>query len=333
VRFTFAHPQRAEAELRAVLPPEVVSRVDWSSLHHESGSVVDPELKESQSDLLFSARLHGGQPLLFYVLLEHQSTVDRWMSLRMLRYVVRQLQHWRKEHPQSEALPVVVPLVMYHGAQGAWMAPRRLEELFALPGEGAEQERWRALVPRFEYLLDDLTAEREEALRARPGPPLARLALLLLRYGRDEELAARLEGWKVLFAQVQAHPEGLEDLRGVVRYLLEVGDAEAHKAMARVLKSVAGEQREEELMMTLGEKLIEQGRQQGLAEGQAAARAAGRVAGQAVARAEDVLRILAVRGIAVDEKARTLILTCADLATLDRWFDQALSAARFADLW
>ena len=115
------------------------------------------------------------------------------------------VEHWRKEHPESEALPVVVPLVMYHGPEGAWTAPRRVEELFELPGEGVERERWRALVPRFEYLLDDLTAEREEALRTRPGPPLARLALLLLRYGRAEELAARLEGWKALFAQVQAY--------------------------------------------------------------------------------------------------------------------------------
>jgi predicted transposase YdaD len=60
-RFTFGHPERAAAELRAVLPPEVVARVDWSSLRREPASVVDPELRESQSDLLFSARLHGGR--------------------------------------------------------------------------------------------------------------------------------------------------------------------------------------------------------------------------------------------------------------------------------
>ena len=90
-RFTFSHPERAAAELRAVLPVEVAARVDWSSLHHESSSVVDPELKERQSDLLFSARLHDGQPVLLYFLLEHQSSADRWMAFRMLRYVVRQL--------------------------------------------------------------------------------------------------------------------------------------------------------------------------------------------------------------------------------------------------
>ena len=76
VRYTFGHPERAEAELRAVLPAYVVSEVDWSSLRQESGSVVDPELRETESDLLFTARLRTGRSLLLYVLLEHQSSVD-----------------------------------------------------------------------------------------------------------------------------------------------------------------------------------------------------------------------------------------------------------------
>ena len=123
VRFTFGHPERAAAELRAALPSQVVSQVDWASLKQEPGNVVDPELRETESDLLFSARLLGGRPLLFYVLLEHQSSVDRWMALRMLRYVVRQLEHWRKENPGIQLLPLIIPLVMYHGQEGGWSAP------------------------------------------------------------------------------------------------------------------------------------------------------------------------------------------------------------------
>ena len=62
-RYTFAHPERAAAELHAVLPPHVVSSVDWSSLRREPGSVVDAELRETESDLLFTARLRSGHPL------------------------------------------------------------------------------------------------------------------------------------------------------------------------------------------------------------------------------------------------------------------------------
>ncbi|HZH77754.1 MAG TPA: Rpn family recombination-promoting nuclease/putative transposase [Archangium sp.] len=156
--------------------------------------MVDPELRETESDLLFPARLRTGRSLMLYVLLEHQSSVDSWMALRMLRYVVRQLERWRQEHPESTRLPLIVPLVMYHGPEGTWTAPRRVEDLFELPNEEEERQRWRALVPRFEYLLDDLTAEREEALRARAGPPLVQLAWLLLRYGRTRRAGPETVG-------------------------------------------------------------------------------------------------------------------------------------------
>jgi Putative transposase, YhgA-like len=261
--------------------------------------------------------LRTGRPLLLYVLLEHQSSVDRWMALRMLRYVVRQVELWRQQHPESTRLPVIIPVVMYHGTDETWTAPRRVEELFDMPEEGAERERWRALVPRFEYLLDDLTAE---ALRARPGPPLVRLAWLALRYGRTGELAQRLPDWTVLFAQVQAAPDGAENLRMVVRYLLYIGDSTAHEATEQVLHSVVDAQRAEELMRSWGEELIERGMQRGLARG------------RAEGRAEDVLRILAARGIHVTDEARQRILSCTDIPTLDRWFDRALKASTLSNV-
>ncbi|WPB76923.1 Rpn family recombination-promoting nuclease/putative transposase [Archangium violaceum] len=299
--------------------------MDWSSLRREPVSVVDPELRETESDLLFTARLRTGQPLLLYVLLEHQSSVDPWMALRMLRYVVRQVERWRQEHPESTRLPVIIPLVMYHGPDGVWTAPRRVEELFELPQEEEAREQWRALVPRFEYLLDDLTAEWEEALRARSGPPLARLAWLVLRYGRMGELARKLPDWVALFAQVQANAEGAEHLVVVIRYLLWVGkDAAVHAAARQVLHSVLDAQRAEELMGTWAEEMLEKGRVRGRQEG----REAGLQHGLSVG----ILRILTARGVPVDEEARQRILTCTDMATLDRWFDRALNATTLADV-
>jgi predicted transposase YdaD len=347
VRYTFGSPERAAAELRATLPAHVVSEVDWASLRQESGSVVDPELRETESDLLFTARLRTGRSLLLYVLLEHQSSVDPWMALRMLRYVVRQLERWRQEHPESRLLPLIIPLVMYHGPGGAWTAPRRVEDLFELPDEEEERQRWRALLPRFEYLLDDLTAEREEALRARPGPPLVQLAWLLLRHGRTDELARKLPDWVAIFAQVQATPEGLEHLRAVLRYLLLIGDEPVHEAVEQVLHSVLDEQRTEELMRSYGKELMdlmEQGRQQWLARGREEGREKGREEGREEGlkqgleqgrlhgRAEAVLQLLTARGLHVDSAVRQSILSCSDMATLDRWFDRALHATTLSEV-
>jgi len=320
VRFTFGQPERAAAELRVALPAEVVAQVDWDSLRQEPGSVVDEELRETESDLLFSARLTGGRTVLFYVLLEHQSSVDPWMALRMLRYVVRQLERWRQDHPGSVLLPVIVPLVLYHGPEGGWSAPRRVEELFDLPGEGELTEHWRALVPRFEYRVDDLTAQRAEALMARPGPPLVRLALLALRYGRSEELAERLPTWEALLVELQASPDSLGELRVLFRYLLLVGDEAAQAAAVAMLETLVGPERAEELEMDVFEKYIERGRQQGLTQG------------LSQGKAETLLRILSARGVHVDDTSRQRILSCRDIATLEQWVDRALKASHLSEV-
>lgn len=324
VRFTFSKPEHAAAELRAALPPQLVAQVDWTSLRREPSGVVDAELRESESDLLFSARTNAGRTVLFYVLLEHQSSVDRWMALRMLRYVLRLLERWRQEHPGSSLLPIILPLVLYHGPGGTWSAPLRLEELFDVPGEGEHPEYWTEWVPRFEYRVDDLMAQLAEALMRRPGPPQVQLALLALRYGRTEELAERLPGWAALLAQLRAAPDSLEELSVLFHYLTLVAEKAARPTTVAMLKSVVGAHTAEELMLSWSEEHFERGRQQGKAEGKAE--------GMAQRSAEYLLRTLTARGLHVDDQARQRILSCTDMPTLDLWFDRALKATRLSEV-
>jgi predicted transposase YdaD len=326
VRYTFENPERAAAELCLALPPFVVAQVDWSSLRAERSSVVDPELRETETDLLFSARLKDGRQVLFYVLLEHQSTVSRWMALRLLKYVVRQLEHWRRGNPDSELLPIILPVVLYHGPEGAWTAPRRVEELFDVPEE--ERALWQQLLPQFGYGLDDLTQEREEALRVREAPALVRLVLLVLVYGRSAQLGQRLPGWKELFDAAYQAPNGEEEVTVLFSYLLRVVAEEDKAVTVDMLKSLVGEQRKEELMGTFFEEYFEKGRQKGLDEGLAK----GRVEGLAQGRADAVLQLLAFRGVSVSPEARERILSCTDLATLGRWFERAAKATHISEV-
>ena len=323
-RFIFGHPERAAAELRAALPPQVARQVDWSSLRPEPVSVVDEELRETESDLVFSASRWSGRRVLFYFLIEHQSTVQRFMALRMLRYVTRLLYRWHEEHPDQDYLPRVFPLVVYHGREGPWTAPRRVEELFHPPDEDEDWDGWLRFVPRFEYLLDDLMGEREEVLRARPGPALVRIALLALRFAPTEELAQRLPGWRELFAEVWVVQDGAAALRAVASYLIEVGNEAVRKATSGVLRSALGAKPAEEMMMTVGEKLREEGRQLGRVEG--------RVEGRAEGLAEAVLRILSIRGVLVGEAIRKSIVGCTDVQTLEQWLHRAMTATRASDV-
>jgi hypothetical protein len=133
-------------------------------------------------------------------------------------------------------------------------------------------------------------------------------------------LAVLLEGWSPVLAEVLVSPEGPEYLRAAVHYLHKVGPEGALEALWRVLDSVAREQRAEEVMTSFKLEFLEEARIKGLLEG------------QAQGRSESVLRVLASRGISVDERARQKILACRDLTILDQWLERALKATSLTDL-
>jgi predicted transposase YdaD len=105
---------------------------------------------------------------------------------------------------------------------------------------------------------------------------------------------------------------------------VKVAPKEDKAVMVDMLESLVGMQRAEELMGTLSEEYFEQGRMEGRVEG--------RVEGLAMGRAEGVLRILAVRRVSVDGKARQRILSCTDLDTLALWLERAGTATHVSEV-
>jgi predicted transposase/invertase (TIGR01784 family) len=104
---TFKDPRRAAEELRHVLAPELARNIDFTTLAVEPGEFVDEELRERHTDLLFSAVI-AGTKIRIYVLFEHQSSVDPWLPLRLLSYMLRIWEEVRKQQPESRTLPAIV---------------------------------------------------------------------------------------------------------------------------------------------------------------------------------------------------------------------------------
>jgi hypothetical protein len=130
-KLVFSDPARSAAELRVILPERVSRHIDWDSLQAVHASFVDAALNQRHGDLMFSARLVEGNEAYLWLLFEHQSTIDRWMPLRMLEMAVEFLKGWRKEHPEALRLPAILPIVLYQGAT-PWTTPRTLAELYDL---------------------------------------------------------------------------------------------------------------------------------------------------------------------------------------------------------
>lgn len=327
-RYLFNHTARTEALLRHNLPAFLMAEVDGSSLRRESGTLVDGE-RETRKDLLFSARClqsASDEPPHFF-LIEHQSSVDPWMALRVHDYVWRLIQHWREQHPQSRWIPEVTPLVVYPRQGRTWSAPLRLGDHYPVRARADKQGLpW---ILRSGYWMDAVSNEHEA--RAHGGPPLVSLGLLMLSFAGTRQLARRLPYWSDLFAQVYA-TDGPQTLYRVVRYVHHLGDEEAVAAIRRVLHSIMESTRAEAFMRTMAEVLKERGHREGKAEGLAEGEARGEAKGEAKGLSKAILRLLAARGLRVDEASQERIQNCRDVATLERWLDRSLNAARLSDV-
>ncbi|MFE2996405.1 Rpn family recombination-promoting nuclease/putative transposase [Nocardia sp. NPDC059246] len=115
-----------------MLPPAVSARVDWDALELQPCSFVTPELRSRFSDLLFRTRL-AGHDAFIYVLVEHQSQPHPLMPFRMLEYMVRIWNHYIDDHPKTDTLPVVIPMVVHAGPNGRrWNKPTELADLISI---------------------------------------------------------------------------------------------------------------------------------------------------------------------------------------------------------
>jgi len=261
-KHVFSQVEHASGELRSVLPPGLVARIDFATLRACPGSFVDETLADRHADLLFSVEL-SGRPAFVYLLMEHQSTVDPLMPFRVLRYVVRIWDAYLADHPDAERLPAIVPVVVHHSETG-WTGAVAVEQLLDVD-EGTLADAGPHL-PRLRFVLDDLGSASDEALQARAMTALGRLVLWCLRDARRHgEILRRLDRWGETMREVLRAPTGVAALSAVLRYLLEVADVPIDELRAAVVARVGDEVKE--AMATTAEKLRKEGRDEGRVEG------------------------------------------------------------------
>jgi predicted transposase YdaD len=259
----FGNPYNAAAEIRCVAPRDLVALMDFASLTSVPGSFRDVALAGSSSDLLFSMRI-AGRNTLVYVLFEHKSSTDRWVSFQLLRYTVRIWERCRHEDPKLERLPPIVPLVVHHNDAG-WTGGYSFREVVdPVVNELPELGR---LTPRFEFLLDDIGRATDEQIRGRALNAFGLLALLFLRDARTPgRFVSAFAHWADLLRELLRAPDGRRALMVLFRYLSIVLDESAWPGFQRVVHTVLPET--EEQLMSMAEKWLQAGRQEGMQQGQ-----------------------------------------------------------------
>jgi predicted transposase/invertase (TIGR01784 family) len=140
----------------------LAEQVDEANLLKIDKSLILPDFKNKETDLIYQARLQE-QDVIFYLLMELQSTVDFLIPYRLLLYMNEIWRDIFKNTPLKEAerksfrLPVIVPIVLYN-SQAKWTVPLSFKETLD------NYELFKENVLDFKYILINVHAYGEKEL-------------------------------------------------------------------------------------------------------------------------------------------------------------------------
>ena len=300
-RTVFSNPETAAAFLRAYLDSELVALTDWSTLQTQPGSFIDEQMKGSEVDLLFTAKVHG-EDAHFYFLCEHQSREDPLMALRLLTYMVRIWTSEARGQPSQPRLTPIIPVVVAQDNR-VWKTSTKFHDLFRLPAEKWEEVR--AFTPDFAFRLLQLVEQPFESIQ---GTPDGKLTLRALKAQAVGQLLGDAVWEASLLREVSASA-----LRWFVLYTLNE-DVDKERFWSRVEKLPRTDLPQE--IMTLAERVRNEGWEKGLETG--------REEGRLDALHGAVCSLLEVRFGLVPEGLREELAFIREVERLDALLRQAI---------
>ncbi|HDL7822884.1 TPA: Rpn family recombination-promoting nuclease/putative transposase [Yersinia enterocolitica] len=238
-------PETAYDLLDIHLPPALRKICDLKTLRLESGSFIENDLRAYYSDVLYSLKMQG-QDGYVYALIEHQSSPDKHMAFRLMRYAIAAMQsHLDAGH---DKLPLVIPMLFYHGMVTPYPYPMSWLHAFNQPALAGR------LYSRDFPLIDVTVIPDNEIMTHR------RIALLelLQKHIRQRDLAELLDQLVMLIASGYTTED---QLKAAINYIIQVGDTAEPEAFLRSLANRLPQH--EESLMTIAQKLEQKGEARG----------------------------------------------------------------------
>ena len=260
---TFGNVAVAKDFLNNYLPQNIMNLIDVDTLEPQKDSFINEELQESFSDLLFKASINKREGYLYF-LFEHKSYLSQDIAFQLLKYMV-EIWGAKIKKEKTDQLPVIIPLVVYHGKEG-WDIKTTLGEM--IPGYRELPMDVRVFIPDYKYLLYDLSGYSDEEIK---GQVINKIAMTIMRdiqkKGIDEIIKSIFKATLYL-RELEDKQTGIEYFETLMRYLFSAR-ADLTKAdfneLVKKIETVYPEG--SELVMTIVEMFREEGIKVGAKQG------------------------------------------------------------------
>ncbi|MGC0946097.1 Rpn family recombination-promoting nuclease/putative transposase [Pantoea agglomerans] len=245
-----SQPDIARDFMELHLPAELRAICDLSTLKLESGSFVEDDLCQYFSDILYSLKTSNRDGYI-HVLVEHQSTPDRHMAFRLMRYAVAAMhRHLEAGHKQ---LPLVIPVLFYTGKRSPYPYSTRWLDEFEDPS--LAENLYGSTFP----LVDVTVIPDEEIMGHRSMAALT----LLQKHIHQRDIATLTDRLAtLLMADYLSSPQ----VTALIHYLLQAGESADSEAFVRELAQRVPQHGD--ALMTIAQQLEQKGIEKGIQLGE-----------------------------------------------------------------
>ncbi|WP_250311074.1 Rpn family recombination-promoting nuclease/putative transposase [Rickettsia endosymbiont of Oedothorax gibbosus] len=294
-RKSMENPIVAKEFLATHLPKDVLALIDSTSLKLEKDSFIEPDLSETISDVLFSVKFNDQDGYIF-LLLEHQSTVDKMMAFRLFKYMINICDLYLTTNPKAKSLPLIYPLILYNGkkkynaslniwnlfthpdlARGFWTNDCQLINVHDIPDEELKEKVWSGIL------------------------------LFFLKHIHERQLLKRWQEISHLLPKLSEITIGYDHIRNLLQYTLIFIEQNDKIELEKILKNSLTKEKGEELMPSIAQVWKEEGIQIGLQDGIKIGEARGEARGEAKGRAEGeakLIKMMINNGSSIEEVAK-----------------------------
>ncbi|CUR46531.1 putative transposase [Alloalcanivorax xenomutans] len=330
-KFLFSHRALMRDLLLGFMEGDWVQELDLNSLEKVSDGYATGDLLSRHNDALWRVRWKR-EWIYLYLMLEFQSTVERFMPVRILTYIGLLYQDLirREELSQDRRLPPVLPIVLYNG-KGRWRAPVALDNLIQPPPHAVLP-----YLPRLQFLLLDEGALLHEG--ALPGQRNLVAAIFRLEQSQAPEDLSR--AFSHLLEWLKG-PEQSELRQAILEWLHRRGPSLAPEISWREVRNLqeANTMLEERIQEWKAQfrregltKGREEGREIGLEEGREEGRKEGREEGS-TAEARNILRRQLARRFGTVPEHIDVKLNGASREQLEDWIDRPYEVEELEDVF
>lgn len=280
------------------LPAEFLALCDLDTLKLESGAFVEQDLRQYFSDILYSLKTTSRDDGYIHVLIEHQSSPDRHMAFRLMRYAIAAMQ--RHLDAGHKKLPLVIPVLFYSGKRSPYPYSTRWLDEFSVPAYASR------LYSNAFPLVDVTVIPDEDIVGHRSMAALT----LLQKHIHQRDLAELIDK---LAPVILAGYLSSSQVISLVNYLLQAGETADADLFVRTLAQRVPQH--EDALMTIAQQLEQKGIEKGLQLGEQRGLVKGRSEGERSA-ALKIARTMLQNGLPPSLVAEMTGLSDDDLAQI-----------------